>query len=200
MKRERFEWIHSWCDETEKSDLPRVLLVGDSICHGYQEKVRAQLKGICYVDYVATSYAIDNRMYNDLVKSFLKGNDYQLLHINHGLHGIHMSQNCYKRRFAKLLSFVKKDVKVIIATSTCVYQKGNNNFDKRWMKRVEERNAAVQELIVENDYCLDDLYEVSMQMSKDLRNQDGTHYLDEGYEVLATAVVNSIKQILLKEE
>ena len=198
MKRERFEWIHSWCDETGKADLPRVLLIGDSICHGYQEKVRAQLKGICYVDYLATSYAIDDRMYNDLVKSFLNGSEYQLLHINHGLHGIHMPQSSYKRRFAKLLSFVEKDVKVIMATSTCVYQKGNNNFDKRWMKRVEERNAAVQELIFENDYCLDDLYEVSMQMPRALRAQDGTHYLDEGYDVLATAVVDSIKQVLLK--
>ena len=33
--KERFEWIHSWCDYSEKNDLPRVLLVGDSITNAY---------------------------------------------------------------------------------------------------------------------------------------------------------------------
>ena len=40
--KEQFEWIHSWCDETAQNDLPRVLLVGDSITHNYQEKVRQE--------------------------------------------------------------------------------------------------------------------------------------------------------------
>ena len=42
--KERFEWINSWCDETLNADLPRVLLVGDSITLGYQDKVRQNLK------------------------------------------------------------------------------------------------------------------------------------------------------------
>ena len=47
MKKEKYEWIHSWCDEALNNDLPRVLLVGDSITHNYQEKVRELLRGIC---------------------------------------------------------------------------------------------------------------------------------------------------------
>ena len=53
--KETYEWIHSWCDEAGKHDLPRVLLVGDSITHSYQNEVRELLKGKVYVDYVATS-------------------------------------------------------------------------------------------------------------------------------------------------
>ena len=59
--KERFEWIHSWCDETAKEDLPRVLLVGDSITYNYQEKVRELLKDVCYVDYISTSYETQRR-------------------------------------------------------------------------------------------------------------------------------------------
>lgn len=29
--KERFEWVQSWCDEALSDDLPRVLLIGDSI-------------------------------------------------------------------------------------------------------------------------------------------------------------------------
>ena len=39
--KEQCEWIHSWCDETLQTDLPRVLLVGDSITHNYQETVKS---------------------------------------------------------------------------------------------------------------------------------------------------------------
>mgnify|MGYP004680288829 CR=1 FL=1 len=41
---ETFEWIHSWLDHTDRHDHPRVLLIGDSICNGYEEFVnRADL-------------------------------------------------------------------------------------------------------------------------------------------------------------
>ena len=50
---ENIEWSISYAfgltDETRH--LPRVLLVGDSICNGYQEKVRELLKGRMNVTY-----------------------------------------------------------------------------------------------------------------------------------------------------
>ena len=95
MKKERFEWIQSWCDEADKTDKPRVLLVGDSITRGYQEIVRELLSDVCYVDYLATSYAIDNKLYSTLVEDFAKNSDYAVVHFNHGLHGIHMSPRTY---------------------------------------------------------------------------------------------------------
>ena len=107
--KEQFEWIHSWCDETALNDLPRVLLVGDSITDGYQAKVRELLKGVCYVDYIATSYAVDSKMYNLLVGAFVADSKYDLIHFNHGLHGIHISKKSYKSRMKKLLSKIEKD-------------------------------------------------------------------------------------------
>lgn len=49
--KERFEWVQSWCDEALSDDLPRVLLIGDSITRQYQDRVRELLRGKCYVDY-----------------------------------------------------------------------------------------------------------------------------------------------------
>lgn len=196
--KERFEWIHSWCDETTQIDLPRVLLVGDSITNGYQEKVRELLKGVCYVDYISTSYAIDTKIYNNLVYSFMTDSKYDFIHFNHGLHGIHISKKSYKSRMKKLLTKIDKDVKLIIATSTVVYKEGNKRLDGVWMKRVRERNEAVQELAMENSYLVDDLYTISTSIPKEYRYADGTHYLAEGYAMLAETVAECIRNALVK--
>ncbi len=196
--KEQFEWIHSWCDETVKDDLPRVLLVGDSITHNYQEKVRALLKDVCYVDYISTSYAIDTDIYNKLVYAFMTDSKYDLIHFNHGLHGIHLSKKSYQSRMKKLLSKVDKEVKLVLATSTIVYREGNKRLDGAWMKRVRERNAAVQEIAAEKGYTIDDLYTVSTSIPKEYRYVDGTHYLQEGYAMLAETVAECIRRELGK--
>jgi hypothetical protein len=196
--KEQCEWIHSWCDEPAQNDLPRVLLVGDSITNNYQEKVRGLLKGICYVDYISTSYAIDTKIYNQLVYAFMTDSKYDLIHFNHGLHGIHLSKKSYKSKMKKLLAKVEKDVRLILATSTIVYREGNKRLDGAWMKRVRERNAAVQEIVEEMGCAIDDLYAVSVEIPKEYRYVDGTHYLADGYAMLAETVAACIRKELVK--
>ena len=196
MKKESKEWIHSWCDDTNNRDLPRVLLIGDSITYGYQAKVRELLKGVCYVDYLATSYAVDMPIYNKLVETMAFDSDYDLVHFNHGLHGIHMSKRTYKSRLKKLLSKLERKMKIMVAKTTFVYQAGNKRKDAAWMKRVLERNEAMEELAAEKGYAVDDLYEVSVKMPVEKRYQDGTHYLEDGYEILAQTVAAKIKEII----
>lgn len=194
MQKEYYEWIHSWCDATTENDLPRVLLVGDSITHAYNGKVREMLKGVCYVDYIATSYAIDTKIYNTIVESFAKDSNYALIHFNHGLHGIHMSKKTYKSRMKKLLT--RLGGKISVVTSTVVYKAGNKTLHTKWKHRLEERNSAVKELASELGLGLDDLFEVSLTVPKDLRAPDGVHYQDGGSEILAKAVVENIKSML----
>lgn len=43
--KEDFEWIHSWTDYSNNNDLPRILLIGDSITEGYNRIVREKLSG-----------------------------------------------------------------------------------------------------------------------------------------------------------
>ena len=196
--KEQFEWIHSWCDDAGKNDLPRVLLVGDSITYNYQEKVRELLRGVCYVDYISTSYAIDTKMYNHLVYDFMTDDEYALIHFNHGLHGIHLCKRSYQSRVKSLLSKVENGRKIVLATSTIVYKEGNKRLDGAWMKRVKERNAAVLEIAAEKGYAVDDLYSVSVGIPKENRYVDGTHYLPDGYAVFAETVAKCIREQLAK--
>ncbi len=198
MKKEIHEWIHSWCDQTLNEDLPRVLLVGDSITHHYQEHVRELLKDKAYVDYIATSYSIDNPLYNSLIKNFYKNSKYDIVHFNHGLHGWHMSTRTYKSRIKKLLE--KLNCKnTIIANSTVVYLKGNKEINQGAQIVIEKRNLAVEELAKENSYVFNDLHSVSKTIPSDLRTEEGIHYTEKGSLQLAKQVVNKIENILKGE-
>ena len=50
------------------------------------------------------------RIYNTLIESFAKDSKYDLIHFNHGLHGIHLSKRSYKSRMNRLLFKIDKKV------------------------------------------------------------------------------------------
>lgn len=190
MKKERFEWIHSWQDQNFNSDLPRILLIGDSITHGYQEIVREKFKGVAYVDYIATSYGVDATIYKQLVLNFAKYNTYDLIQFNFGLHANHLSKRSYKTRVKDIIIRLKSCAKVVLANSTVVYKQGNETIDPLWMKRVNERNQAMHEIADELNLNVNDLFTVSTTIPPKYRNEDGTHYFLEGYDALAKKVVD----------
>ena len=196
MQKEQFEWINSWCDEADKTDKPRVLLVGDSITYGYQKIVRELLRDFCYVDVLATSYAIDNKLYPTFVEDFAKNSEYAVVHFNHGLHGVHMCPRTYKSKIKNLLLRLGERSKIILADTTVVYKAGNRRLDPVWRKRVGERNDVVAELVTELGCAWDSLYEVSLRIPVEDRAADGVHYEVGGYELLADSVAKSILKLL----
>ncbi len=197
--KETFEWIQTWCDHTEKNDLPRVLLVGDSITRAYQERVREILSGKFYVDYLAASYSIDQPIFVNFVTSFAKDSDYALIHFNHGLHGWHNTDKVYGEGIEKLLADVGKNRKVILATSTLVKESGNARIDYRQTGVILRRNQVLQKISERNGYAIDDLYAVSANLPNEFRWEDGVHYDERGSERLAEAVAKSIEKEYAKK-
>ena len=67
---ENIEWSTSYAygltDATR--DLPRVLLIGDSICNGYQQGVRERLKGKMNVTYWISSYCATRELARKIVR------------------------------------------------------------------------------------------------------------------------------------
>lgn len=192
--KECFEWIESWCDHTEKEDLPRVLLIGDSITRGYQACVRTLLSGTFYVDYIATSYAIDTSFYYTLIREFARDSHYNLIHINHGLHGIHVSREVYEERMRELLSELRTTgAAPILATTTVAYEEKSDILSAAWTPRISERNEALRALAEELSLPIDDLYRVSLAIPMSDRSPDGIHYTATGFHTLAENVVKNIK-------
>ena len=195
MQKETFEWICSRQDHNDKSDLPRVLLIGDSITRGYETIVCNRLRGKAYVDYVATSYAIDSKSYYNLIKSIFSYNKYDLVHFNNGLHGIHVSQKTYKKRLEKVLKMFY-GAKVVMALTTQLFYEGKTEFEKKWFQRVSERNEAMLQVAKEYGISVDDLYTVSCSLTQEDLYGDGVHFSNSGYEILSNSVEKSIIEIL----
>lgn len=196
--KEQFEWIHSWSDEADKQDLPRVALIGDSITYGYQTAVRELLRGKCYVDFLATSYAVDTKMYNLLVETFVADNRYDAIHFNHGLHGKHMSAQVYEQKITDLLQKIEKmsNAKIILATTTAVREENSEEFDLSWTEKVTERNEVAARIAEKRNYGLDRLHDLSVTMSAQNRNKDGFHYNENGYALFAERVAASVSDVL----
>ena len=197
-KKEYNEWIRSQCSEASLSGRPRVLLIGDSICDGYQPVVRGALSGVCFVDYVATSYTLDSKMFEALIYGLVKDTKYDLIHVNQGLHGIHLTKKTYKSNYKKLLKKLteKFNAKVVVATTTPAYKEGNKLNHPDWTKRVKVRNIALNELAEEFNLPINDLFATAKSLKITDRAFDGVHYEKSGYEVLGGQVVKVIKEQL----
>lgn len=193
--KEEYEWIRTWCEKTNNKDLPRILLLGDSITEGYYPVVRDMLKGKAYVDYLATSYSIDTSFYQHSIENFVKDSTYDVVHFNHGLHGSHMTQDVYKRCLEKVICEINIYAPVILTTTTSVLDENMLTEQKTWKGKIKERNSAVYEIAEKYNLFVDDLHSVSEKISLEKRNKDGVHFQIEGYNLLANSVVESIQYV-----
>ncbi len=57
---ERIEWTDIWVTNADRDDLPRVLIVGDSIARGYFNVVESELQDKAYCARFATSMFLTN--------------------------------------------------------------------------------------------------------------------------------------------
>jgi hypothetical protein len=74
--------------DTLDQSLPRVLLVGNSICSGYYRKVRVLLKGKANVDAWTTGSNIRKPTIAEDQRKILSYGPYEVIHFNTGLHGL----------------------------------------------------------------------------------------------------------------
>ncbi len=195
--KETFEWLRCWSDYAGKSDLPRVLLIGDSINEGYQGFVREMLRGVCYVDYLSCSYAIDSEFYRSVIDEYVKDNTYTLIHWNNGLHGDHVTKASYRDHLCLLLDMMKSNL--ILATSTIVFEKNNVKINEHWEKLVSERNEAIRKIAKERNIPVDDLFACSCALDISDRSEDGIHYTESGYRALAEQVAGIIEKYITNQ-
>ena len=105
---EKTEWSDIWLADANQNDLPRVLMVGDSIAQGYFRDVEKDLTGKAYCAKYATSKFMGNPDYLDELKLILKRYRFSVIHINNGLHGWTYTEEQYRQSLPKLMETLKK--------------------------------------------------------------------------------------------
>ena len=184
---EKTEWSDIWLADANQNDLPRVLMVGDSIARGYFEMSEKDLAGKAYCAKYATSMFMGNPDYLDELKLILKRYRFSVIHINNGLHGWTYTEEQYRQSLPKLMETLKKYGKgavIIWATTTprrTVEWPRSLATDN---EKVKERNRIAVEYMTQHGIEVDDLFGLVAEHPEYYNlPKDGTHFNAQGQAV-----------------
>ena len=197
--REQTEWSRFYWYDTNQPELPRVLLVGDSIVAGYNTPVKELLAGKATVSFMSTSKIAGDPSYNRELDYALEEYPPQLVHFNNGLHGFEVSDADYAKYLEETLVRLKEKlgaVPLIFANSTPISVRDDVHTDDPVKNaRVLARNAAAEAIMHKLDVPVNNLYE-AIYDRRELRSPDAYHYLPEGYQFLGEVVAAKISATL----
>jgi lysophospholipase L1-like esterase/dienelactone hydrolase len=193
------------------ADLPKIVLVGDSIRMGYAPLVAKRLEGKAVVVSAQANGGDSANVLKNLDEWVIREKP-DVVHLNAGLHDLKRDKSSkqyqvelaqYKKNLKEIVSRIRKETKatIIFADTTPIHDerhaKRGGNFD-RTEADVERYNKAAVAVMKAEGVSVHDLHGLVMQhgMEKMLGN-DGTHYTPAANEVLADAVVDVLLRQLI---
>ncbi len=190
---ETYEWDNTWIEKSNETSAKRVLYIGDSISCGTRTALNAISDGEILFDGFGTSKALDNPYYFPSLSLFARQESSRNAVIfNNGLHGWHLDEQEYSKLYNEFLDKLINEFPgtlIIPVLTTFVTNKDYHN------DRVINRNIIVKELAASKKLPIIDLYTVSEQ-NDNLKINDGVHYTEAGYKVLANAVLCELKKLI----
>ena len=200
IQRESIEWCEMYWYATEHPELPRVLLVGDSIVVGERERLANILAGQVTVGGFSTSKIVgDPALFREL--DFVLS-DYppNLIVFNNGLHQLKCDDDFYRRGLEMTLDYFEEriPVRILWRNTTPVSLVGHPEIlDEKLNAVVLRRNAIAEEIMARRGIPVIDLY-TPMAAHPEYGKGDSCHYKPEGYlaqaEILKPIILSHLKR------
>jgi hypothetical protein len=199
----------SFAPVTDTPGLPRVLLIGDSISMGYTLPVRERLAGKANVHRPAENCGETARGLKRL-DAWLGDGHWEVIHFNFGLHDLKYldaagkyvppdqgkqvaSPADYADHLRAIVARLKQTgAKLVFATTTPVPSGSAGRVEHDELAYNEAAVRVMRELGV----AVDDLHAVVAPRQDKIQRPHNVHFTDEGYALLADAVVASITPLL----
>jgi len=198
LLRERIEWCDIWITNADRSDLPRVLLIGDSITRGYFGEVEKALEGKANCARLTTSRCICDPVFFDELLMILRQYRFAVIHFNNGLHGMGYTQDQYRRGFAKLMDALREHGQgagLIWTATTPVRKRGALSELDESTETVRQRNRIAAEFVAAAGLPTDNLFDLGIS-HPEYYSDDGVHYNAQGRAAQARQVAQSIEERL----
>ena len=196
VRREAIEWCDVWIPYSNQTDLPRVLLIGDSITKGYYSGVERNLRSKAYVARLATSKAIGDPALLLQLRAFLAETRFDVVHFNIGMHGWAYTEDEYRGNLPGVLAAIRQGApgaKLIWASTTPVRKDKDGGPTNQ---RIQTRNLLAREYFTGQGIPTDDLHAL-MAPHPDLHSDD-VHFNSAGCAMLAGQVAREVsKQLTL---
>src|SRR5712671_783082 len=197
---ENIEWCDIWISHANETNLPRVLLIGDSITRGYYPEVEKRLAGKAFVARLATSRFVADPVLLKEIASVLDGAKFDVIQFNNGMHGWQHSEAEYRKAFPKLIKTIRAHApgaRLIWATTTPLRDgKGVTGDTKAGYsdERVAARNAIAAEIVTARKILTNDLNAAVRGHPE--YHSDNVHFNTQGIQIQAAQVSAGIEKIL----
>jgi acyl-CoA thioesterase-1 len=195
------------------AELPKVLIIGDSISKGYAPVVREQLKDVAEVD-----FPVDNCMHTGnglkMMKTWLGTNKWDVIHFNFGIWDtqllskdgallnteidpppgarVRFTPEQYRENLTKIVDLLQATgAKLVWASTTPVMARKGKRFEA-----ILKDNEVAAAIMKQHKIPIDDLYAYVLPNAKAWQNTDGCHFGVPGNEQIAKKVAESIQQAL----
>lgn len=189
--------------KVKNPNLPRVLLIGDSILNGYLATVIRELGGKANVDAWVNPYHQASEGLHEKLAGILAGKKYAVIHFNMGLHGWakgRIPDGQFIPLTRKLLETIRTNApnaRLIWASSTPVTIKGHStSLDPAINTIIINHNAMAAQVMTDAKIPINDLYNL-MDNRLDLARGDKFHWKPEGSllqgKVVAASVAGQLK-------
>jgi lysophospholipase L1-like esterase len=189
-----------------KKDLPKVVLIGDSIRMGYAPLVAKKLEGKAIVTSSKDNGGDSSNVLKNIEKWAIQKKP-DIVHFNCGLHDLKLAKK--DKKFQVELQQYEKNLKEIVArlsketSATIIFANTTPIHDERHAKRGAGFDRLEADVARYNDCALmvmrganlpvHDLHAIATGAGADkLLGADGTHFTQQGNELLADAVADCI--------
>jgi hypothetical protein len=198
--REAIEWCDIWISHANETNLPRVLLIGDSIVRDYYPEVEKRLAGKAFVGRLATSRFVADPVLLKEIETVLDGTKFDVIVFNNGMHGWQHSEAEYRKAFPKLIKAIRAHApkaKLIWATTTPLRNGKDVTYDTKAEysdERIAARNAVGAELVAAQKIPTVDL-NAAVRGHPEFHS-DNVHFNSQGSQILAAQVCAAVAKLL----
>jgi len=195
-----------FANPNDDPDLPRVLLIGDSISIGYTPRVRSLLKGKAHVHRPETNCRW-SAFGNEMIEAWIGDSEWDVIHFNFGLwdwygwaQETRSTPESYARNLENIVAKLKAktDAPLVFATTTppCVGPERKVKFVVS-QDRAKEFNKVAGAVMKKHGVQINDLYSViGEDRTRYQRGANDVHYIDAGRDLLAAKVAETIATAL----
>ena len=198
--RESIEWCDIWISHANETNLPRVLLIGDSITRDYYPEVEKQLAGKAFVARLATSRFVADPVLLKEVELVLEGTKFDVVVFNNGMHGWQHTEAEYQKAFPKLIKTIRAHApkaKLIWATTTPLRDGKGVAYDTKAEysdERIAARNALAAAVATAQKIPTTDL-NAAVRGHPEFHS-DNVHFNGEGSKILAAQICAAVEKLL----
>ncbi len=189
---------NAWDFVRDDPQLPRVLLIGDSVSRGYTQAVRKALAGKAKV-HRAPANCGPTATGLKKIDVWLGDPDkkWDVIHFNFGIHDRNTPLPEYTERLEQLVVRLKKSADQLIWASTTPIPDLPDG--RQTAQSIVDRNEAAAAVMKKHAVAIDDLFTAMTPHLAEFQNPDDVHFNNAGYDFLGSKVAESIEPALASE-